>query len=119
MDKIYINDMMFYGYHGVLVEENKIGQRFKVDIIVDVDLKKAGQTDDLSNTINYQELYNITQNIVEGPPFNLIEAVGEKIASVFLDTFPQIINCRIKVIKPDPPIPGYYNSVAIEINRGR
>ena len=42
MDKIYVNQMEFYGYHGVFPEETKLGQRFVVDVIVETDLSKAG-----------------------------------------------------------------------------
>lgn len=111
--------MEFYGYHGVLPEETVLGQRFFVDLTVEVDLKKAGKTDDLSYTINYAELYERCKEIVEGKPYKLIEAVAEKIATVILEQFPNIITCHVKLIKPNPPIHGHYHSVAVEIKRGR
>ena len=61
MDKIYINRMEFYGYHGVFPEENRLGQRFAVDIAVSLDLKKAGETDELEHSVNYAELYQISK----------------------------------------------------------
>jgi 7,8-dihydroneopterin aldolase/epimerase/oxygenase len=111
--------MKFYGYHGVYSEENKLGQRFNVDLMVEVDLHRAGMTDDLQYTVNYAELYTICREIVEGKPFNLVEAVAEKIASNIIDTFSIIQSCTVKLYKPDPPIPGYYESVAVEITRSR
>ncbi len=57
MDKIYVNKMEFYGYHGVFPEENRLGQRFIVDLSVSVDLKKAGETDQLEFSVNYGELF--------------------------------------------------------------
>ncbi|WP_044895771.1 dihydroneopterin aldolase [Bacillus alveayuensis] len=119
IDKIYINRMQFYGYHGVLPEENKLGQVFLVDLVIETDLRKAGQSDDLHDTINYAELYRICREIVEGEPFKLIEAVAEKIADTILVAFPSISNCTVKVIKPNPPIQGHYESVAVEIVRSR
>ena len=74
MDKIILEKMDFYGYHGVYPEENKLGQRYRVDLTLYVDLKTAGQTDDLSNSVNYAEIYTLCKEIVEGKPFNLIEA---------------------------------------------
>ena len=65
MDKVYVEGMEFYGYHGVFEEENKLGQRFKVDLTAELDLSKAGKTDDLSYTINYAELY-VQFRIVNG-----------------------------------------------------
>ncbi|MGO4890164.1 dihydroneopterin aldolase [Anaerobacillus sp. MEB173] len=119
MDKIYVNRMQFYGYHGVFPEETKLGQRFYVDLVLDTDLKEAGMTDQLDQTVNYAEVYECTKEIVEGPPFKLVEAVAEKIAASLLNGFPIILRCTVKVIKPDPPIRGHYDSVAIEIVRER
>lgn len=119
MDKIYVNEMEFYGYHGVFPEETKLGQRFKVDLMVETDLSKAGQDDDLTYSVHYGELFNACKVIVEGKPYKLVEAVAEKIASSILEQFPLVQTCTVKVIKPDPPIPGHYKSVAIEIKRSR
>ncbi|KKI91626.1 dihydroneopterin aldolase [Bacillus sp. SA1-12] len=119
MDKIFVNGMEFYGYHGVLKEENKIGQRFRVDLTVEVDLKNAGETDELEHTVNYASLYTCCKKIVEGKPYKLVEAVAEQIAKEVLTKFHLVQNCTVKLIKPDPPIPGHYKEVAVEIKRGR
>ncbi|HHY75121.1 MAG TPA: dihydroneopterin aldolase [Bacillus bacterium] len=119
MDKIYLNKMEFYGYHGVLPEENRLGQRFIVDLVLELDLLKAGHTDDLNETVNYAEVYIITKEVLEGPPYQLIEKVAEQLAQSLLTAFSQIAFCTVKLIKPDPPIRGHYESVAIEIRRGR
>ncbi|MGD6845689.1 dihydroneopterin aldolase [Bacillus infantis] len=119
MDKIYLNNMKFYGYHGVFPEETKLGQRFAVDVIVETDLEKAGKSDNLADSINYGEIYHVCKEVVEGKPFKLVEALAEKIAAEMLGQFPAISIVTVKVIKPDPPIPGHYDSVAVEITRGR
>lgn len=111
--------MEFYGYHGAFPEENKLGQRFIVDLMVLVDLKKAGETDELEYSVHYGELFMVCKEIVEGKPYKLVEAVAEKIANTVLEQFPLVSEATIKVIKPDPPIPGHYQSVAVEITRGR
>ncbi|MBO9131325.1 dihydroneopterin aldolase [Bacillus sp. 165] len=119
MDKIHIHEMEFYGYHGVFPEENKLGQRFKVDLTVELSLKRAGETDELEHSVNYGELYELCKMIVEGKPVKLVETLAEKIASIILDKYDLIRNCTVKIIKPDPPIPGHYRSVAVEIMRSR
>ncbi|XJZ27400.1 dihydroneopterin aldolase [Bacillota bacterium Lsc_1132] len=119
MDKIYVNKMEFYGYHGVFPEENRLGQRFIVDLAASIDLQKAGQTDNLENSVNYAHLYQICKEIAEGQPFKLIESVAEKIAAAILKEFSLISDVTVKVMKPDPPIPGHYQSVAVEITRRR
>lgn len=119
MDKIFLNHLQFYGYHGVFPEENKLGQRFYVDLILEADLKQAGMSDQLDQTVNYAEVYECVKQIVEGPPSKLVEAVAEKLATSILTQFPIINACTVKVTKPDPPINGNYDSVAIEITRSR
>jgi 7,8-dihydroneopterin aldolase/epimerase/oxygenase len=111
--------MEFYGYHGVFPEENRLGQRFIVDLAVSLDLKKAGETDNLEYSVNYGELFQVCQRIVEGKPYKLVEAVAENIAGAILNEFPLITDVKVKMIKPDPPIPGHYQSVAVEITRRR
>lgn len=119
MDKIYVNDMRFYGYHGVFPEENKLGQRFHVDLAVELDLKQAGTTDNLEYSVSYADLYQTCQEVVEKRTFKLVEMVAETIASELLANYELVQACTVKVYKPDPPIPGYYQSVAIEIKRSR
>lgn len=119
MDKILLNGLDFYGYHGVFPEETKLGQRFVVDLVLGVELSEAGKTDDLTKTINYADIFQTVKAIVEGHPFKLVEAVAEKIAKDLLDNFPLVQNCTVKLIKPNPPIPGHYSSVAVEIIRSR
>ncbi|KXG08240.1 Dihydroneopterin aldolase [Anoxybacillus sp. P3H1B] len=119
IDKIYLNAMEFYGYHGAIPEENRLGQRFIVDLVIETDLKKAGESDCLDDTINYAALYEICREIVEEQRFKLIEAVAEQIACHVLSAFSSILQCTVKVVKPNPPIKGHYQSVAVEIVRRR
>jgi 7,8-dihydroneopterin aldolase/epimerase/oxygenase len=119
MDKIHLNEMAFYGYHGVFAEETKLGQRFFVDLTLGMDLKTAGLTDHLEETVNYAEAYQAVKEIVEGKPRKLVEAVAEDIAKELFEKFSIVQEINVKVIKPDPPIAGHYRSVAVEITRKR
>ena len=119
MDKIILQHMQFYGYHGLFAEENKLGQRFNVDAELYLSLKQAGTTDHMDDSIHYGEVFEKVKEIVEGEPRHLIEAVAEDIAQALLATFSRLTACKIKVIKPNPPIHGHYESVAVEIYRER
>lgn len=120
MDYIHLKDMQFFGFHGVLPEETKLGQRFRANVSIAVDMTKAGETDELQYTVNYAEVYVLTRDIVEGKPFKLIEALVEEIATRILSTYPELVKgVRIELIKPDPPIQGYYREVSVEITRGQ
>jgi 7,8-dihydroneopterin aldolase/epimerase/oxygenase len=117
LDKILLNNMQFYGFHGLLPEENKLGQRFNVDLELHLDLRKPGRSDDMYDSIHYGHVYNAVKEVVEGEAKNLIEAVAEGVAEKLLVSFDLLEACRVKIIKPDPPIPGHYQSVAVEIYR--
>lgn len=120
MDYIHLNEMEFYGYHGALPEETKLGQRFRVTVSLATDLSEAGKTDNLDKTVNYAEVYSVCRAIVEGEPVKLIEAVAEKIAATVMEEFAaKVTGVRVVLIKPDPPIPGHYASVSVDITRGR
>lgn len=119
MDKIIINKMEFYGYHGLFPEENKLGQRFFVDVELFSDVKKAGYSDDMNDSIDYGHVYTLVKTVLEGEVKNLVEAVAEQVAADLLTTFANLSACTVKVIKPDPPIAGNYKSVAVEIYRER
>jgi|SRR5699024_8699262 len=119
MDKIYLNEMAFYGFHGVFPEETKLGQRFMVSIILELDLKEAGEKDDIDKSIDYGLAYQLTKQIVEGQAKKLIESVAEDISNNLLENLDLLQACTVKVFKPDPPIPGHYQSVAVEIYRSK
>jgi len=117
MDKIIIEDMQFYGFHGLFPEENRLGQRFQVNLELFADLSTAGKSDYMHDSIHYGHAYDTVKEIVEGYAKNLIEAVAEDIAAALLEKFDMLQACRVKVVKPDAPIPGHFKSVAVEIYR--
>ena len=83
-------------------------------------LRKPGQTDDLSKTMNYAEVYEMCKNIVEREAVHLIETVLKRWQERYMTDFAEKVNgVRVVLIKPDPPIRGHYSSVSVEITRGR
>ena len=119
MDNIFITKMQFYGRHGVFVEETKLGQRFIVSIALTCDLHKAGVTDDLLMTVNYGEVYNTVKSIVQGSPFQLLEALAQAIADAVLTRFEQVLSVQLSVEKPGAPIEGIFEAVGVTITRSR
>lgn len=105
MDVVFLEGLQFYGYHGVNPEERSLGQRFLVDVELSTDLHPAGQSDDLTQTVNYSRVYTCVQMIVEGPPRNLIEAVAEEIATALLADFP-VSSATVTVRKPEVALRG-------------
>ncbi|HLS23596.1 MAG TPA: dihydroneopterin aldolase [Pseudogracilibacillus sp.] len=119
MDRINLNGLSFYGYHGLFPEENRLGQHFKVNVELYLPLQKAGETDEMKYSIDYGMVHDIVKEIVTGEPKNLIEAVAETIATEILNQFPTVHACVIEVVKPNPPIEGHYESVSVRIKRER
>lgn len=119
MDKIKLTGLAFYGYHGCLPEERKTGQKFFLDITLLADLKAAGESDNLTQTINYAEVYETARAIVEGEPCNLIEAVAERVAAAVLRAYAMVRTVSVAVHKPQAPIPGKFQDVSVRIVRPR
>src|SRR5207244_1140518 len=105
-DRIRLNDMVFYEYHGVQPEERTLGQRFQVDVELQISLLAAGRDDDIQQTVNYVEVYRRVEEILTGRPFTLIEAVAERVAGRLLEDFQQVGRVSIRIRKPQVPIPG-------------
>ncbi|MGG1662828.1 dihydroneopterin aldolase [Brevibacillus sp. NRS-1366] len=118
MDKIYFSGMSFYGYHGVYGAEAELGQRFLVDLELSMELSRAGTSDDLHDTVNYAEIFTCVQKVVEGERYNLVERLTTEVARQLLTQFP-LAEVKVKVTKPNPPIKGHYEGVAIEMIRKR
>jgi dihydroneopterin aldolase len=119
VDTVFLEGMRFYAYHGVNPEERTQGQRFRVDIELSADLRTAGRSDDLRDTINYSAVYKRVRDIVEGPPRALIEAVAEEIAMTLLDEFDasQVV---VTVRKPEVALRGaMLDASGVRITRSR
>lgn len=119
MDRIVLTNMAFYGYHGNLPSEREQGQRFYVDVEVKTDLTKAGQTDNIEDSINYVHIYETVQRIVEGEPCNLLERIGALIADELWEAYKGIVGLSVTVRKPSAPIPGIMDHVEIITTRGQ
>ncbi len=118
MDKIILEGMEFYGYHGARPEEKNLGQRFIVDVELFLDLRQAGETDNLEHTVNYAQVFELVQAIVCGRSRQLIESVAESIAGALLEQFP-VDEVLVRVKKPQAPLPGTFAWSAVEIKRKR
>lgn len=99
-DRIILSGMQFIGYHGTRPEENRLGQRFVVDVAVQLDLQAAGVSDDLSQTVDYSQIHDRVREIVCGPPLKLTEAVAERIAAAVLHDHPTVVTVAVRVTKP-------------------
>ncbi|MGI6678184.1 MAG: dihydroneopterin aldolase [Dehalobacterium sp.] len=108
--------MEFYGYHGVLKEEKKVGQPFIISVEMYLDLLPAGVSDDLHQTVNYLDAFLAIKEIVEEKNFDLIEALAHNIAQMLLEKF-EISKVKVIVDKPLAPLPAGSHGARVEIKR--
>lgn len=120
MDEILLEGLRFYGYHGVNPEEQTLGQRFVVDIVVFADLGDAGRTDEIGKTISYSDVFKAVRPIVEDQRFDLLEALAEAIATAVLGGFPLAEGITVTVRKPGVAIRGsILDAAGVRIRRER
>lgn len=119
MDKIILKNMAFYAYHGVNPEENVLGQRFDVDVVLLADLTAAGKSDAIEDTVSYAKAYKLVLKIVTENEFKLLEALAQKIADELLGQFALVQEVEVTVKKPQAPVNGIYDYFAVEIRRSR
>lgn len=118
-DRIILEGMQFYGYHGRNEEERVLGQPFEVNMEAEIDLSAAGTSDDIADSVSYTDLYRVAKRHAEGQPRNLVEAVAQAIASEILDEFP-VESVRVRVTKTRPPIKGgVLSGAGVEVCRRR
>ncbi len=118
-DRIVLEGMQFYGYHGANPEERTLGQPYLVDLSVELDLRRPGASDRLEDTVSYTRLYRAVQAVLEGEAKNLLEAIAQAVADRVLAEFP-VAAVTVRVKKPRPPIKGsVIDCAAVEIYRSR
>lgn len=106
--------MDFFAYHGCFHEEQVIGSRFLVDLEMEFDSSSAEQSDQLPETINYQEVYRIVRHEMEQKS-KLLEHVTRRILDSVRRSFPGIGSLRVRVVKIHPPLGGKVGQVSCEL----
>ena len=118
MDQITIEKLTVFGNHGVYPEENKLGQKFLVSLVLYTDTRKAGLNDELESSINYGDVSQYVRQFFEENTFKLIERVAEKLAEGLLLRYSLLEKVDVKIEKPWAPIAIPVESVGVEISRG-
>jgi len=115
-DKIYIRDLSIRCIIGVNQEERTEKQDVIINVILFADTRKAGQTDDLDDSVDYKKVKKTILSLVENSEFLLIEKLAEEIAEVCLEDS-KVQKVNVTVDKPGAL--RYTRSVAVEIVRTR
>lgn len=118
MDRLRLTGIEVFAHHGVLPEEKQIGQRFLIDLLIELDINPAERSDDVSDTIDYADLAAKVHELVAGNRWNLIETVAERTADLVL-SHPRAQAVEVTVHKPDAPIPVGFGDVSVMVHRRR
>ena len=118
-DTIFIQGLLVHAHHGVMVHEEKVGQRFTIDLELTIDLAPAGASDKLADTASYSAVIETVTQAFTGQSFRLVEAAAASVADAVLAAFPKITSARVTVHKPHAPIAAIFNDVGVSILRKR
>jgi dihydroneopterin aldolase len=120
-DLIELRGLRALGTHGVLPEEHLRAQPFEVDLDLEVDLRPAGRSDALADTVDYGAVTAaVVQSIVRGPHAALLEHLAQRIASAALTAgTPHATAVTVRVRKTRPPVPFELTSAGVTIHRRR
>lgn len=117
-DELSVKGIECFAHHGVFDFEKREGQTFVVDLVLGLDTRRAAESDDLEETVNYGTLVMDVKAAVERDPVDLIETVVQRIADVCLKDR-RVEWARVTLHKPDAPIDATYSDVALTITRTR
>jgi len=118
-DAIFVNGLVLHAYHGVMPHEAKVGQPFKLDLSLDLDLADASRSDILKATVSYEALVKTVSEAFCARRYRLIEAAAGVVAYAVLDRYPQVRGIRVIVRKPHAPIAATFDDVGVTIVRTR
>ena len=117
--KIELKELVFFAHHGLLEEEASLGQRFRIDIIAELDPDLDLQEDSPNSTVNYVELFETVESTFTKKRFNMVEAAADAIASAVLERFDLVHSVTVKVKKPSVPVDCVCDYFAAEVTRCR
>lgn len=116
MGQIALEGMEFFAYHGFYDEEQKIGNKYGVDLYISTNLLAAAETDDLHQTVNYEVLYQVVQEEMKRPA-RLLEHLAHRIADGIFTKFPMIKGIKVQVYKFNPPLGGVIRTAKVTLKR--
>ena len=116
MGHIQIENMEFYAFHGHYKEEQKVGNKFMVDLVIETDMTKPAESDNLKDAVNYQQAYQIVKKQMEMKSY-LLENIAGRILNAIHEEMDGIKKVTIKVAKINPPMGGKIGSVSVTLER--
>jgi dihydroneopterin aldolase len=116
---VSLEGIEIFGYHGVYPAERELGQRFVVDLDLELGSCPAGGTDALEDTVDYAALADLVAEIVGGEPVALIERLASRLADAVLERDGRIAAATVTVHKPGVAIPHPLAEARVQLRRER
>lgn len=113
---IELENMSFHALHGCYDLEKVVGNRYLVDLRLEVEAGEAAANDDLSKSIDYLAAYEVVGEQMARPS-NILENVAHRILSALYTTFPTLEHATVKVSKLAPPLGGKIEKVSVTMSR--
>ena len=114
MDKIIVKGLKLFAYHGVNPEEKVDGQNFVLDVIAELDTKKAQYSDNVDDTVSYAKIIKTVRAVFTEKSYDLIEAAANRVGITVMQTYPEISRVTVLLMKPEAPIKAEFEYVAVE-----
>ena len=118
MDEIRIKKLTVFAHHGVFPEENRLGQKFVISADLYTDLRRAGLTDDLTQSMDYGSICADITSFLTAHTFSLLETAAEQLCAFLLRRYEQLERIRLEIEKPWAPIGLPLETASICITRG-
>ncbi len=112
--KIYLRNVRFHAFHGVLPQERIVGNDYLVNLVLDYDFSSAMKTDDFQGTLNYAEVYQKVREEM-AVPSKLLEHVAGRIAHRLFSDFPEIQKLQLSITKVNPPMGADSDGAGVEV----
>ncbi len=119
MVKMRMTNMMFYGFHGYYEYEREQGQKFFLDVELQVDENTVGDLNQFEETANPGRVYEIVKALMENQRFQILAELGIKLADTLLEKIHFSDEVLVRIRKPSVPIAGCIDYVETEIIRKR
>lgn len=115
---IELYGLVVFGRHGYLEEERRLGQRFLVDLWVELD-ERATTSDNLDETVDYRRIAELVKEVFAGPSRLLLEGLAGAVADAVMERFRPVRSVRVRVRKPDVVLDPAVEHAAVIVERDR
>jgi dihydroneopterin aldolase len=119
MDHIRLRDIIIYGYYGFTSKEQAVGQRLLMDLDLGIDLESAALSDQLTDTVSYEEVYVTAQHLAGGIRCRLLEHLAAQVIEGLLLRFKRVERVTVSLRKLNLPFPNTCREVEVELTRER